>query len=156
MPTETTVIAPGAGPEPAAQPAKAAGQDVGTLLAHERTDLAVERSYLAAERTLMAWIRTALSMISFGFTLAKLGQALHEVEVKKLLGGVRMVGVRRIGDALVIFGSLALLGAAIQHWQRIRELRSMGLRHQVSITFIAALLLVALGFAALSSLVAQF
>lgn len=46
---------------------QAATGDVGTKLAHERTDLAMERSYLASERTLMAWIRTSLSMISFGF-----------------------------------------------------------------------------------------
>ncbi len=156
MPTEAAVKTQGVGPEQAAQPAAAPGKDVSTLLAQERTDLAVGRSYLAAERTLMAWIRTALSMISFGFTIAKLGQAMHEVEVKRLLGGVRLVGVRRIGYALVVFGTLALLGAVIQHAKRIRELRSMGLRREISITFIVALLLVGLGFVAFSSLVAQF
>jgi uncharacterized membrane protein YidH (DUF202 family) len=70
--------------------------DVGTALAHERTDLALDRSYLAAERTLMAWIRTALSMISFGFTIGKLGQVLHDVQVKGLLGGGRTVSLENL------------------------------------------------------------
>ncbi len=156
MPSENDVKTPGAGPEQPAETAAAPRKDVGTLLAHQRTDLAVERSYLAAERTLMAWIRTALSMISFGFTIAKLGQVMHEVEVRRLLGGVRMVGVRRIGYALVVFGTLALLGAVVQHWQSVKELRSMGLDRRVSIAFVVALLLAALGFFAFSSLVAQF
>ncbi len=155
MQTETGAKTAKAGQEQSLEPAAASSKDIGTVLAHERTGLAVERSYLAAERTLMAWIRTALSMISFGFTIAKLGQAMHEVEVRRLLGGVQMVGVRRIGYALVVFGTLALLGAVIQHWRRIRELRHMGLRRQVSITFIVAVLLVALGFVAFSSLVVQ-
>jgi putative membrane protein len=127
--------------------------DVGTQLAHERTDLAVNRSSLAAERTLMAWIRTALSMISFGFTIGKLGQVMHEVEVKGLFGGIRIVGVRRIGYFLVILGTVALLGAALQHWRRMREFRALGLRHQFSITFIVALVLVIIGALALTSLV---
>jgi putative membrane protein len=130
--------------------------DVGTELAHQRTDLALERNYMAAERTLMAWIRTALSMISFGFTIAKLGQAMHDVEVKKLLGGFRIVGVRRIGYFLVILGTLALFGAAMQHWRRAHELHAMGLPRRIGITFIVAVALVVLGVLAFTSLVSEF
>jgi putative membrane protein len=132
---------------------KASPGDVGTRLAHERTDLAMDRSYLAAERTLMAWIRTALSMISFGFTIAKLGQAMHDVELRKLLGGIRVVGVQRIGYCLVVLGTLALFGALLQHWHRVRELHAMGLRRQISITLIVGILLVILGGLAFTSLV---
>ena len=94
--SESTAVT--ATPVPAAP---SAGQTA-TDLAHERTNLAVLRSYMAAERTLMAWIRTTISMITFGFTLAKLGQAVHDVEIKKLLGGVEILGVRRIGYFLVV------------------------------------------------------
>jgi putative membrane protein len=129
------------------------GADVGTQLAHERTDLAMERNYLADERTLMAWIRTSLSMISFGFTIGKLGQVLHDVEFKGLLGNTRMVGVKDLAYFLVTLGTAALLVAAIQHWRRVRKLRAMGLGHLFSIAFIVALLLAAVGGFALTSLV---
>ena len=127
-----------------------------TDLAHERTDLAVLRSYMAAERTLMAWIRTTISMISFGFTLAKLGQALHEIEIKKLLGGVETVGVRRIGYFLVVLGTVALFGATLQYWLEIRELRTMGLNRKFSISLIVAAVLILLGAFAFTSVIGNF
>jgi putative membrane protein len=127
--------------------------DVGTRLAQERTDLAVDRSYLATERTLMAWIRTALSMISFGFTIGKLGQVLEDVEVKGFLGRTRLVSVERIAYFLVILGTLALLGASLQHWHQVRKLRTMGLDRKLSIAFLVAVLLTMVGGFALSSLI---
>jgi len=127
--------------------------DVGTQLAHQRTDLAMERNYLAADRTLMAWIRTALSMISFGFTIGKLGQVMGSVQVKGVLGQTKMMSVESIAYFLVVLGTVALLGAAIQHWVRMRQLYAMGLHRQLSISFIIALLLVAVGGFALSSLI---
>jgi len=138
----------------AAAPAPAAPTT--TDLAHERTDLAVLRSYMAAERTLMAWIRTTLSMISFGFTLAKLGQAMHDIEVRKLLGGIQIVGVRRIGYFLVVLGTVALFGATLQFWLEIRQLRKAGLPNRFSISLIVAVVLVLLGGFAFTSLVANF
>ncbi len=127
--------------------------DVSTRLAYRRTDLALDRTYLAAERSLMAWIRTTLAMISFGFTLGKLGQALHSVEVKGVLGGARTLSVDSIAYFLVILGTLALLGATLQHWLRMHELYTMGLPTQVSITFGVAVLLTLVGGFALTSLV---
>jgi putative membrane protein len=127
--------------------------DVGTLLAHERTDLAMERNLLAAERTLMAWIRTALSMISFGFTIGKLGQVLHDVSVRGFMGSIRTVSTENIAYFLVILGTGALLGASLQHWKRIRDLQAMGLRHRLSITLIVAMLLTAVGGFTLSALI---
>ena len=127
--------------------------DVGTQLAHERTDLAMERTYVADERTLMAWIRTSLSMISFGFTIGKLGSILQDLEFKGPLGNVRTLGIQDLAYALVVLGTVALLGATLQHWRRVRELHRMGLGHKFSITFIVALLLAAVGGFALTSLV---
>ena len=46
----------------------------------DQLTLALERTYLANERTLMAWIRTATSLITFGFTLYKFFEYLHETD----------------------------------------------------------------------------
>ena len=144
-------------PTAAASPgAVAPAGKTSTELAHERTDLAVLRSYMAAERTLMAWIRTTLSMISFGFTLAKLGQAMHDIEVRRLLGGVQIVGVRRIGYFLVVLGTLALFGATLQYRAEIKELRRQGLTKRFSISVIVAGVLILLGGFAFTSLVGNF
>jgi putative membrane protein len=127
--------------------------DVSTGLAYQRTDLAMDRNLLAAERTLMAWIRTALSMISFGFTLGKLGQVLHEVNVKGIIGRTRTLSVENIAYFLVILGTGALILASWQHWRRLRELRAMGLRRQLSVALIVAILLSAVGGFTLSALI---
>jgi putative membrane protein len=127
--------------------------EVRTGLAHQRTDLAMDRSYLAAERTLMAWIRTSLSMISFGFTIGKLGQVLHQASVKGFLGNVRSVSVENIAYFLVVLGTGALIGASAQHWLRLRELHAAGLRRQISITLIVATLLSAVGGFTLCALI---
>ena len=137
-------------------PAPPSEHQTATDLAHERTDLAVMRSYMAADRTLMAWIRTTISMISFGFTLAKLGQAVHDVEIRKLLGGVEVVGVRRIGYFLVVLGTLGLFGAALQYRKQISELRDLGLKRRFSIPLITAAALILLGAFAFTSLVGNF
>jgi putative membrane protein len=117
------------------------------------TQLAMDRTFLASERTLMAWIRTALSMISFGFTIGKLGKVLEQVEFRGLLGNIRTVSTQTLAFALVILGTLALLGAALQHWRRVRSLRAMGSPREFSITFIVALLLAAVGGFAFTSMV---
>jgi len=135
--------------------ADAGGADVGTQLAHERTDLAVERNYLAAERTLMAWIRTALSMISFGFTIGKLGQTLANVEVKGVFLGTRMVGVESIAYFLVVLGTAALAAAIWQYLSRAAEYAAMGLRRRISVSVIVGLVLVLVGGFALTDLVLQ-
>jgi putative membrane protein len=117
------------------------------------TNLAMDRNYMAAERTLMAWIRTALSMISFGFTIGKLGQVLGTIEVKGFMGHSRMMSVESIAYFLVILGTVALLMASIQHRVRMHQLYEMGLRRQLSTSFVVAMLLIAVGGFALSSLV---
>jgi putative membrane protein len=120
------------------------GLDRPTRLAYERTNLGLERTYMATERTLQAWIRTTLAMISFGFTLGKLGQVLHDVEVQGLFR-TRTVSITSIAYFLVLLGTAALLAAVVQHWSSVRELRARGLRSRVSIAFVIAILLVALG-----------
>jgi putative membrane protein len=138
---QTPKEAPGKTDKSGAKPA-----DVGTRLA-------IDRNYMAAERTLMAWVRTALSMISFGFTIGKIGQVVRSVEVKGLLGHTGMMSVESIAYFLVILGTVALAMATIQHRIRMRELYGMGLRRQVSTSFVVATLLIVVGGFALTSLV---
>lgn len=127
--------------------------EIATSLAKERTDLAVARTSLANERTLLAWIRTALAMISFGFTLSKLSDVLREVAFKGLLGRTRTISIKELAYFLVILGSVALLGAAFQHWRRMRELHFLGLPRRVGISLVVALCLAALGGFALTVMV---
>jgi putative membrane protein len=128
-------------------------EDSVNLAADTSTRLAMERNYMASDRTLMAWVRTSLSMISFGFTLGKLGQVLQDVSIKRLVGGTRTVSIEQLAYFLVIIGTVALLGATIQHWNRMRELHAMGLRHRYSITLLVSLVLVAVGAFAFTALV---
>ena len=114
------------------------------------TRLALDRTALAVERTLMGWIRTTLSMISFGFTIGKVGEALSDV---KGVLRLRTYSVKGLANFLVILGTITLLLAAFQHWNRVRELRAMGLPRKPSLAFVVALVLAALGGFALTALV---
>jgi len=131
----------------------AGATDASTYLARERTDFAMDRTFWAADRTLQAWVRTALSMISFGFTLGKLGEAVHDIEVKGLLSHVRTMSVSGIAYGLVVLGTLALLMATLQHWLRVRELHRKGLPRQISVSFIVAIILSVVGGFAFTALV---
>jgi len=101
----------------------------------------------------MGWIRTAISMITFGFTIGKLGQVMDSVQVKGALGITKTMSVESIAYFLVILGTLALLMASIQHRVRLHQLYEMGLRRQISTSFVVAVLLIVVGGFALSSLV---
>jgi putative membrane protein len=126
-----------------------------TVLAHQRTDLAMDRTYWAAQRTLMGWIRTALSMISFGFTIGKLGQTLHDVEVKGILDRTKTLSISGIAYFLVILGTIALLGAAIQYSRRVHDLCERGMQREMSIEFIVALVLSVMGMGAFTALITK-
>ena len=83
------------------------------------TDLAATRTSLAAERTLMAWIRTALSMVSFGFTIFKFLDGLHQAGTIRLR---RPEAPRDIGLFLTALGTGSLIAALVQHAALARQL----------------------------------
>jgi len=116
------------------------------------TRLSLDRTYMATERTLQAWIRTTLSMISFGFTLGKLAEVLQDVEVKGPFL-TRTLSIIGIAYFLVVLGTLALLGAIVQHALAVRELRARGLGGRISIASIVAILLAVIGGFAFTALV---
>jgi putative membrane protein len=93
-----------------------------THLADERTGLALDRTRLAHERTLMAWVRTAVSLISFGFTIYKFFQGLHDA---KQVSEVRhLVGARGFAMAMIGLGVGSLILATIQHRGEMKALTS--------------------------------
>jgi putative membrane protein len=114
-----------------------------------KTDLAATRTMLAAERTLMAWIRTALSMISFGFTIFKFLNGLHEAGSIRLR---RPEGPRNIGLFLAALGTGSLLAGIVQYVQTLRQLPG---RPRLGFGFYVACAVVALGLAVLVGLVTR-
>ena len=133
--------------------------DVNIELAARRTGMAFQRTRLAEDRTLMAVIRTALSLIGFGFTIYQFFQRLREQELI-----TRAAAPRHFGVALVALGIVMLVLGIGYHVQfmlglrRLREsMRQEGLIYgetvfPVSLTLITALLLLAVGLAAIISM----
>jgi putative membrane protein len=136
--------------------------DANTELAARRTGMSFQRTRLAEDRTLMAVIRTSLSLIGFGFTIYQFFQRLREQEVI-----TRAAAPRHFGLALVALGVLMLFLGIVYHvrfivgLRRLRQsMRDEGLIYgetvfPVSLTLITALLLLAVGLAAMLSMAFQ-
>jgi putative membrane protein len=124
-------------------PVETPPKDRGTILAEERTDLAVERTVIAAERTLMAWIRTAISMIGFGFTIYK----FFQYQAEEIAAGniKRPQAPRNLGMSLVALGTLALMAAAWQHRNFLKEIGASRKRHSLSVSFVVAMAVILIG-----------
>lgn len=123
----------------------------GATKAPDATTLAVERTRLAYERTLMAWVRTAASLISFGFTLYKFFEYLHEggAVVER---GPRLLGARHFGTLMIAIGVVSLVIATAEHYRSMRTLREYA-RLPVSLAGIMAGLIGLLGAVGLVSVV---
>ncbi len=136
--------------------------DVNTELAARRTGMAFQRTRLAEDRTLMAVIRTSLSLIGFGFTIFQFFQRLREQDVITRAAAPRHFGVALVGLGIVML--VLGLGYHVQFMlglRRLREsMREEGLIHgetvfPVSLTLITAFVLLAIGVAAIVSMVFQ-
>ena len=92
-----------------------------TAAADPRTALAIDRTRLAHERTLMAWVRTATSLISFGFTIYKAFDYLHERQPTVARG---ILGPRNFALILIVLGITALMLATVQHRRDLRLLET--------------------------------
>jgi uncharacterized membrane protein YidH (DUF202 family) len=131
-----------------------------TEMSSRRTGMSFQRSRMSAERTLMSVIRTSMSLISFGFTIY---QFLGHMTEAKLVTGMPHAA-RNFGVALVWLGVGMTVVGIVYHVQFMlglrHERRSMcegGLVHgesrfPVSFTLLVAVLLLALGIVALTSL----
>jgi len=134
--------------------------DVSTELSRRRTGMSFQRTRLSADRTLMSVIRTALSLIGFGFTIF---QAFEKAKQAALLTSAS--APRNFGIALVALGIGMLVLGIVYHIQFMVGLRKTradmaaeGLIHgesrfPPSMILITALALLAIGIAAIVSMV---
>ena len=106
------------------------------------TDLAVDRTRLAHDRTLMAWVRTSASMISFGFTIYKFFQYMHD---KGQVIENRIFGPPQFAMFLIVIGLVALLLATIQHRRDMKAMRAHYAHVPYSMATIVAGLVAILG-----------
>lgn len=86
-----------------------------------QAELAKERNRAAAERTLMAWIRTSLSLIGFGFGIESIVNAITSFQAVRDLNRIRFS--RLFGLSFIALGIYALVSAAIEHRQQLREIQ---------------------------------
>jgi putative membrane protein len=131
-------------------------EEVSTELSRRRTGMSFQRTRMSADRTLMSVIRTALSLIGFGFTIF---QFFEKMQQAKVLSGVH--APRNFGVALVALGIGMLILGIVYHLQfmvalrRTRDqMKSERLIHgespyPPSLTLITALVLLAIGIAAI-------
>src|SRR5215470_5192688 len=132
-------------------------------LSSRRTALSFQRTRMSADRTLMAVIRTSLSLIGFGFTIYQFFRYLRETGGALQL--LRIEAPRNFGVALVLLGVGILFLGIWKHVDFMLELRAerktfadQGLipgddRFPVSVTLIAATLLLAIGLIAIAGMV---
>ncbi len=107
------------------------------------------RVYLAAERTFLAWIRTGLALMGFGFVVARFGLFLRELAVA---GGSPVAGSGfslPLGTALVLFGVVVNIFAAVEHVRFVRTTNQGGqaVGRPSKLALVVALVLAAAGLA---------
>lgn len=139
---------------------KSASDQVSVELSARRTGMSFQRTRMSADRTLMSVICTALSLIGFGFTLYQVFDKLREAGTI-----THAAAPRNFGIALVLIGIGMLIVGMLYHMQFMAQLRrtrdemtEAGLIHgqsgfPISFTFVIALLLLLVGFAAIISMV---
>ena len=139
---------------------KSDANSISVDLASRRTGMSFQRTRMSADRTLMSVIRTSLSLIGFGFTIFQIFQKMHDANMLK-----SDKAPLRFGVALVLLGIAMLVVGIGYHLsfmlglRRTREqMKADGLVHAethfpLSLTLMVALLLLAIGFLAIASMV---
>jgi putative membrane protein len=128
-------------------------------LSARRTGMSFQRTRMSADRTLMSVIRTSLSLIGFGFTIFQFFRKLRESDVLTSAGAARNFGTALvwIGIAMLTLGIAYHLMFMSGLTKTRREMREAGLIHAQSgfppsLTLFTALVLLALGIAAIASI----
>jgi putative membrane protein len=114
-----------------------------SLAPPDQLTLALERTYLAHERTMMAWTRTATSLITFGFTLYKFFEYLHEHGQKSR--SEQLFSPRTFGLMMIGIGVVTLVVASVQHQIQMRRLRTHYSDAPISLAFLVSGLIAFLG-----------
>ncbi len=117
----------------------------------DSNQLALDRTQLAHERTLMAWVRTSASLISFGFTIYKFFQYLHESGTHPPVH--RVFGPRYFAMFLITIALVSLLFATLQNWQYMRNFRKQYIYQEFSLATLVAALISILGVASLIAVI---
>ena len=117
----------------------------------DSNQLALDRTQLAHERTLMAWVRTSASLISFGFTIYKFFQYLHESGTYP--PPHRIFGPRQFAMFLISIALVSLLFATLQHWKYMRDFRKKYIYQEFSLATIVAALISILGVTSLIAVI---
>ena len=120
----------------------AAGLDLSTKLAFDRT-------WAAYERTMLAWVRTATSLITFGFSVYKFFQILRADSPEANY----LMGAREFGILLVTIGLASLSVATFEYRQNMRRLGTEYQGLPRSLAVIVAALLSILGVVAVSLMI---
>jgi len=135
-------------------------EEVSTELSRRRTGMSFQRTRMSADRTLMSVIRTAISLIGFGFTIFQVFEKAKEAALV-----TSATAPRNLGVALVALGIGMLVLGIVYHIQFMVGLRKTradmaaeGLIHgesrfPASMTLVTALALLAIGIAAIISMV---
>ena len=105
---------------------------------------------MAHDRTLMAWVRTSTSLISFGFTIYKFFQYLHE---QNGVRNERLFGPRQYALLMISVGIVALMFATIQHRRDMKALRAEHPEIPYSLVTVLAGLMSLLGVLALLAVI---
>ena len=93
----------------------------------------------------MAWVRTALALISFGFSIAKFFEFLHERQSEH----APLFGPHIVGIAMISMGIVALVVADFQHRRALKLLREQCPSLPLSLAGLTGVLLGMLGVLAL-------
>ncbi len=107
--------------------------------------LTFENVFLAQERTQLAWVQAGLAFISFGFSIAKAFQLLHESRGED----APLLGARTVGILMVAIGLISLGLATVQHRRAMTAIRRACPGLPISHAGIVAVLLAGLGVLAL-------
>ena len=116
------------------------------------SSLALDRTEYASERAAMAWMRTSVSMYTFGFTITKFMDYLGKQED----GAGDAEGLGRLGLVLILIGIVSLILSIIEHLNRLRIMKRLGLQDpsRMHLPIVGAALLLAIGITTVIDLVA--
>jgi putative membrane protein len=109
------------------------------------TRLAYETNFLAHERTQLGWVQAGLAFISFGFTIAKAFQFLHQTRGEQ----APLLGAQGVGILIMTVGLAALVLASAQHRKAMKAIRQRCSGLPISHAVILADLLAGLGIVAI-------
>jgi putative membrane protein len=133
---------------------------ISTELSSRRTGMSFQRTRMSADRTLMSVIRTSLSLIGFGFTISQVFEKLHESEVLKSSAAATDFGVALVllGIAMLVVGIAYHVSFMVGLRRERAAMKADGLvraesQFPVSLTLMVALVLLAIGFFAIASMV---